>query len=300
MPARRGGTTFWIPHLEMCGNKKHMQMTQSLHFSLLDYQNNGANGQFPHTTNIDDGTVLVGAGAVGSAVVYSLNQVPGIRGAITVVDDDVFEQSNLNRCVIAFQEDITFDKASVAARYSNRDLTFVPKVMRYEEFAEKYGRKFPLVISTVDNNDARFSIQDDLPRTIIHGATGGPVAAVTILDILKNACMYCIFEGSGDAKGHNVEGKACGMLQVQQDDGTTAEAAVSFVSFFAGLCASTEVIKHVNHMKKFPLQNKSNQMKINLLMPLHLPPPLRRPKEIGCAFHNILDKENAFRKKWQI
>ena len=43
---------------------------------------------------------------------------------------------------------------------------------------------------------ARYEIQYDLPKIIFHGATGNSASAISVIKLLENACLCCIFESS--------------------------------------------------------------------------------------------------------
>ena len=129
----------------------------------------------------------MGAGAVGSAFVYAAYRA-GIRGAIEVVDHDSVSETDLNRCMTFFERDVGRPKADVLRGLSTGALEVRGRVARYGG-----TRRDPVVVSAVDNNDARHAIQHDLPRTVLHGATGGSVAAVSAIKLLDNACFCCMF-----------------------------------------------------------------------------------------------------------
>lgn len=287
--------------LAVTGSKKYAESStsRSIRFSFLDYEKNGANLDFPGTLSLDRGTLLVGAGAVGSAVIYCLGQIPGVTGSVTVMDNDIYEGSNLNRCVTAFQDDLGTPKADISTRYSTQRLTFVPTVTSYEA-ASKLDCEFPLVISTVDNNDARFAIQNDLPETIIHGATGGPIAAASVLNLGENACMHCIFGNGPTGEAPDRNGEECSTISAKIENGAaTVSATASFVSFFSGLCLSAEIVKRAGQMNNFPLQNGRNFLQYNLLKPFYLPPSSYRKMNSNCQLCSdpiILERYNS---KWR-
>lgn len=163
-------------------------------FSFLDYSLTDNNEKFPSKINIDENVLLVGVGAVGSAVVYGLSEIPNIKGMISVVDNDIFNGTNLNRCLIAFVDTLGKNKAEITSLYSSEDLTFQPHSMTYENFRDKIGLNHPLILSTVDNNEVRHEIQSDLPKLIFHGSTGEQKAAISVIKFLENACFGCIYQ----------------------------------------------------------------------------------------------------------
>ena len=160
-------------------------------FSFLDYTLSSNNRDFPKNPNIGK-PLLVGAGAVGSGFLYALSMIDGLQGDVVVLDHDVIDHTNLNRCLSYFVNDIGKSKASVCERLSNGRLRVSGHPVNYGAF-QKQESEFPVIVSTVDNNDARFAIQYDLPKLIFHAATGENVSAVSVIRLLENACLCCIF-----------------------------------------------------------------------------------------------------------
>ena len=175
-----------------CAEARIRKHPRELTFSFLDYTFSDADADFPAGVRIGD-VLLVGAGAVGSAFAYAASQA-GIRGTIEAVDPDIVSETDLNRCLPFFRSDVDRPKAEVIRRLSSDRLEVRGRVARYGG----ESRRDPVVVSAVDNHDARFAIQHDLPRTLLHGATGGSVAAVSSVKLLDNACFCCMFErGAG-------------------------------------------------------------------------------------------------------
>ncbi len=145
-------------------------------FSFLTYLFNEDNFDFPANLKINDDILLIGAGAVGSAFIFGLSQIPNIHAKITVIDDDEFDETS-TRCLTYFPDKIGKNKAKVAEGYSIDDLEIVSQPVKFENFDNK--NSFPIIVSTVDNNDTRYQIQYELPKIIFHGATGNSVSNVS-------------------------------------------------------------------------------------------------------------------------
>ena len=163
-------------------------------FSFKDYSLFSDNKDFPR--KIDIGKILlVGAGAVGSGFLYALSKIDKIQGDIVVLDHDGIDSTNLNRCLPYFVDDVDKPKASICERLSKDGLQITGHAVEYDKF-QIHEKEFPIIVSTVDNNNTRYAIQHDLPKIIFHAATGGIVSAVAVFKMLENACMCCIFEDS--------------------------------------------------------------------------------------------------------
>ena len=137
--------------------------------------------------------VLAGAGAVGSSFLYAASEAGALDATVRVVDDDVVDETNLNRCPAFFEADVGRPKAAAAEAVSRRGFRVAGSVARIEEYCGGSGG-LGAVVSAVDNRDARLGVQFDLPRVVFHGATGGAVAAVSVIKLPENACLCCIFD----------------------------------------------------------------------------------------------------------
>lgn len=180
--------------LNGCEKKWAKIHTKEMSFSFLDYTFTESNIDYSLDVNIGK-ILLVGAGAVGSGFLYSLSKFDNILGDIKVIDPDDIDKSNLNRCLTYFNSDIEKNKAKTVEKYSMNKITIRGENIKLDQL-KKQRKEFPIIISTVDNNDARYEIQYDLPEIIFHGATGNSVSAVSVIKLLENACLCCIFESS--------------------------------------------------------------------------------------------------------
>ncbi len=153
-------------------------------------------------------TLLAGAGAVGDAFAYALNEVPGVRGQLAVVDkQDVEDDSNLNRYSLAFHEDA--HGATPARKVDLVDRIFKGSGIRCtphkEEIGTYLGRMFAggeprprVIVSAVDNNEIRPTLQRLWPDVLIEGATSDSLFQVSRHAHADGlACLMCIHEVNG-------------------------------------------------------------------------------------------------------
>lgn len=181
--------------LEGCEKRWVHDHPAHLEYSFLSYSCTSDNEDFPTSIKLDEKIVLVGVGAVGSAFIYSLSNIDNVFANIDAIDPDCFDDSSLNRCPISFKDKINKNKAEVAEEYATSTLQIKSHPKTFEEYETCNGTKHPVIITTVDKNEARHRIQSELPKLIFHGATGRQIAAVSVIKFLENACLSCIFNG---------------------------------------------------------------------------------------------------------
>ncbi len=149
-------------------------------FSLWNWSASWTSPALPETMWID--AVLVGAGGVGAGVITTLAPLGDrLQGRLNVVDDDRLDLYNLNRVTYARVEEadrgdekVSSARAYLARRLGRLDVGAVPEVYRAfaRRIARRKDRRYPLVMTGVDDDAIRYEVQRDLPRVLIDGATG--------------------------------------------------------------------------------------------------------------------------------
>lgn len=150
---------------------------------------------------------LVGSGAVGQALAATLGLCSGFRGHVVVLDRDPLDDTNFNRYCLAWLGCGTSDKTQLSADAMRRAGLFVdPIPVHLEEYLQRprprtesallntqeLEYRFPLVVSCVDKNPARHSIQNLWPRLIFGGSTDGLSAKVMRYDVAGDGeCLKC-------------------------------------------------------------------------------------------------------------
>ena len=149
---------------------------------------------------------LVGAGAVGQAVVAALAAAQ-VRGHVTVIDNDVIDETNGNRCVLATEAHEGESKATIVAQVlSNAGMSALAFEGTWQDYALQLPHdeqkealraleqdyKYELVVSCVDKNSARHAIQNFWPRYVIGASTDGLAVQVAAYDMLSPyECLKC-------------------------------------------------------------------------------------------------------------
>lgn len=173
--------------------------------------------------------LVVGAGGLGSAVSVYL-AVAGV-GRIVVVDGDVVEESNLNRQILHWAEDLGRPKAASAAE-TIRGLNPEVEVEAVPLFAD--GGNLPglvaeadVVVDALDNFPSRHLLNGAALAArvpLFHGAISGLDGQATSIIPGATPCLRCIFPRSPPEEKVPALGATCGVI---------------------GSIQATEVVKHL-------------------------------------------------------
>lgn len=149
--------------------------------------------------------MVIGAGGLGSAALYYL-AAAGV-GKITIVDSDKIEESNLNRQILHFTDDIGKPKVLSALRKLsalNPEIQIEVKSMRITPTTVALLPEADLIIDCLDNMDTRFilnrfCIEKGIP--MVHAAVEAFEGRLTVIIPGKTPCLACIYAGVPQKKG---------------------------------------------------------------------------------------------------
>jgi molybdopterin/thiamine biosynthesis adenylyltransferase len=211
-------------------------------FSFFSYRYDRSSPALP---DLRISTTLVGTGGVGAGFVAAIGALGDrVTGALDLVDRDVLTRDNLNRVSFATLEGALTGKPKVveaeallqrccpALEVTGHPVTFDVFKQRIPRRAD---RRYDVVVTGLDDDEARWEVQRDLPRILIDGATGNDmVSRVERVEFGAYGCLGCSRQPTrrrADAP------EAC--------DAPPDEYApsLSFVSSFPGILAAGEVIK---------------------------------------------------------
>ena len=129
---------------------------------------------------------VVGCGGLGGGVIENLTRM-GV-GELTLVDGDVFDESNLNRQVLSNEDNLGKSKALEAAEQMSRinsEIIFVAiEDLLNEENAAAIIDGSDLVVDALDNVEARFALEkacSELNIPLVHGAISGWNGQVSVV-----------------------------------------------------------------------------------------------------------------------
>ena len=143
--------------------------------------------------------LVIGAGGLGAPVLQYM-AAAGV-GTIGVIDDDVVDNSNLQRQVIHREDFIGTPKvysAKDALNAQNSHVTILPYKRRFEkEIARDLIADFDVIIDGCDNFETRYLVNDTcvaLGKPLVSGALSQWEGQVTIFDPSQGTpCYQCIF-----------------------------------------------------------------------------------------------------------
>jgi hypothetical protein len=171
--------------------------------SLLNYEETGQPVPCPSEINIRDAH-LVGVGAVGSALIYSMAHFPSVTGVFNVIDDDSVDCRNLNRYILMRKTDAVPQnptessgraKVDVALNaLSHHGIRVNPFAMTFARFRESHPQPIDLLLTPVDSEAGRCKLAAELPRMVLNAATGHTTVTISShhFDDGK-ACLQCLY-----------------------------------------------------------------------------------------------------------
>ena len=142
--------------------------------------------------------LVVGAGGLGCPVLQYL-AAAGV-GTIGVVDNDIVDETNLQRQILFSQEDIGNKKAQVAARQlkiQNPCVTIIPHGLRLASSnALETIKDYDLVIDGSDNFPTRYLVNDAcliLNKSFVFGSIFKFEGQVSVFNYKKGPTYRCLF-----------------------------------------------------------------------------------------------------------
>ena len=163
-------------------------------FSLLNLLPSGPDLDHPIQIQIPE-THLVGVGAVGSAMIYTLAHLDDAIGHIHLIDNERLDDTNLNRYMLARRRDLGCWKVNTAtAALRNTSIRTKSYRVPFNKYVEEYGSLIDLLLTPVDSEQGRRSLAMMLPRRIINAATGGTTVTLSTHGFGDGkACLHCLY-----------------------------------------------------------------------------------------------------------
>lgn len=176
------------------------EVDEAFALSLLDLRPNAEHPEHADWSDIDLGeSFLVGCGAIGNAAVWALARAVDVTGTLHLIDDEPVELSNLQRYVLATQDDVEQDKVAVAAgALAKAQLKAKPFPGRWGQFLRvRSDWNLDRVAVAVDSARDRQAVQAALPRWVVNAWTQPGDLGVSRHDFLNWACLACLYLPNG-------------------------------------------------------------------------------------------------------
>lgn len=142
------------------------------------------------------GTVhLAGVGAVGQAAIWGLLQ-SNCEGEVVVVDPEEIEESNLQRYVLAFPEEVGRPKVKLVKRLSTKGRLRIHgyKQSWHDFFSQQPPNRVGDVLLGLDSARDRIAVQAGLPRHVFNAWTQAADLGVTVhKEFGKEVCVACLY-----------------------------------------------------------------------------------------------------------
>jgi molybdopterin/thiamine biosynthesis adenylyltransferase len=199
-------------------------------------------------------TLLVGAGAVGSALIYWLHLF-GVRGFWVIIDGDRVDLTNTNRQMIFIPADAGWFGG--LARYKAEAVSaFLPNSQPYpclyHECAAIKEKKFDLILALANEHSVRTRLAQRNPAVLLHATTGDNWLSECHRHIIGiDDCLQCRTE---DIKTPRF---GCSTTALPaQNEPAVPNAALPFLSAASGLMLATALQKlQLGQLSEGPINN---------------------------------------------
>ncbi len=141
--------------------------------------------------------LLIGAGGLGTAVLWALADVPALR--LTVADPDQVALSNLHRQILYRVEDVGAFKVDILQqRVAPLSLETLKQRLDTPERIIQAAGSSRVIVDGSDNFRTRFAANDAALESgiaLVHGAVTGWRGQVMTILPGQSACLRCLFDG---------------------------------------------------------------------------------------------------------
>jgi hypothetical protein len=217
-------------------------------FSLFSYAFDRVS---PPMQTVRIAATLIGVGGVGAGFLRAIAALGDrLSGSLDLVDADVLTADNLNRVSFATLQGAlaSTPKVHEAKAYLRRycpDLTVTDHKETFDLYKRRISRRedrlYDVAVTGLDDDQARWEVQRDLPRILIDGATGKDmVARVERVEFGRYGCLGC------SRRPAPVSTQAPVNCDAPPDK---YAPSLSFLSSFPGILAAGELIKEASGVR---------------------------------------------------
>lgn len=143
---------------------------------------------------------LVGAGAIGNGLLWTLARLPEATGTLHVVDGEKIDLGNLQRYILTRDGSIGAAKVALSTdQFSGSKIKIVPHEQTWGKYlAERGDYALETVAVALDTGGHRIAVQGSLPKRILNAWTQQQNLGVSRHDnFLKFACLACLYIPDG-------------------------------------------------------------------------------------------------------
>ena len=188
--------------------------------------------------------LMVGLGAVGSSLAYTLAMTPMRPNAVALVDADAVDYPNLNRSPVFFAEHVGKKKVDVVSQcFPGLTPDLAPN--RVEDAVRSGLRidQFDLVIPAANVPEARTTIMTNTPPLMISASTGTQWDAYKQRHIpLQDDCLICRFPMKNPLPAMACATGSIAPL-VAESDAAPQTGALPFLSLAGAIVATADICK---------------------------------------------------------
>lgn len=177
-------------------------------FSLLNFDPVIQNNDLIFERLYFDEITLVGLGAIGNGVIWSLQRLTNITGNLIVVDHESVSLSNLQRYILATQDAIGISKVKLVQCYLNEtSLTVIPQPIKWDEYISKRNNwQIETILTCLDSAEDRITIQGSLPKKIFNAWTQRENVGISWhFNFIKSPCLCCLYYPTQTKKSRSQE-----------------------------------------------------------------------------------------------
>jgi hypothetical protein len=167
---------------------------------LRDYSVCGGSADDANLGAIDlADSILIGVGAIGNAVIWILARMPSVGGALTVIDHEQVELSNLQRYVLTDMTSPGTAKVDLAeSALAGRSFKVTKAQVKWSEFLNRGNWQFPRIAVAVDSIDERIKISGALAKEVLNSWTQADEVGISRHRRYgEEACLACLYYPTG-------------------------------------------------------------------------------------------------------
>jgi len=193
------------------------KLDENLALSLFDYSTDPIQEDQPMLAPANlSGTTLIGAGAIGNAVIWALRRLSGVSGNLNVVDHESIELSNLQRYVLTDTNSVGLCKVNVVEQAMiDRELTVLTFAKKWSDHMECSDWNLPRLAVAVDTIQERINIRGALAKEVLNAWTQADEVGISRhYKYGDEACLSCLYFPDGRVPNEaDLVGQAVGLPQ---------------------------------------------------------------------------------------